>query len=178
MLDKVLAQQWFGGFTDLELTIEELIPARIPLQRAIILENKRSFENADIFCSIPDMQATAVLFGSGKAVALLAQLVWLQETQLLYWGDIDAEGFEILNMLRKYFPRIQSIFMDDETLQQHRPFVTQGNLAPLKPLNQLTNEEQTLYQYVCQQQIRLEQELLSNDYVVSLLRKIGAHEAD
>jgi hypothetical protein len=172
ILDYDFARTWAGGFTDIELTIEELAKSYFPLQRVIVLENKKNFENADIFCSMPDIHGTAVLFGSGKAAALLAQLGWLQNTQMLYWGDIDAEGFEILNMLRSYFPHIQSIFMDAETFDSHQQFITKGNQATLKPLNKLQDAEWNLYEFVCIHERRLEQELLFNDFVVLKLRSL------
>lgn len=173
ILDNDLAETWTGGFTDIELTIEELAKSRLPIQRVIVLENKKSFENADVFYTIPDIKATAVLFGSGKAAALLAQLKWLHNCQLIYWGDIDAEGFEILNMLRNYFLHLESIFMDDETLRFHRSFITKGNAAPKKVLDALNDEEMDLYEFVCANQIRLEQELLFHDFVSSGLKSLA-----
>ena len=64
---------------------------------------------------------------------------------LLYWGDIDAQGFEILSQFRGYFPQTKSILMDKQTFEKffENDNGTQTNIST--KLN-LTEDEQELYE--------------------------------
>lgn len=44
--------------------------------------------------------------------------MFLPHAQLYYWGDLDAQGFEILSQFRGYFPQAQSLLMDSETFNR------------------------------------------------------------
>ncbi|MEO0734335.1 MAG: Wadjet anti-phage system protein JetD domain-containing protein [Bacteroidota bacterium] len=56
------------------------------------------------FLSLPDLWATAGLFGSGFQAGNLRAATWLQDTELPYWGDLDTHGLQIVNQLRGTFP--------------------------------------------------------------------------
>lgn len=44
---------------------------------------------------------------------------WLRNAQVVYWGDLDPSGLAILAGLRRSLPEVQSILMDDATLNLH-----------------------------------------------------------
>ena len=75
-------------------------------------------ENRDCRLWFPEVPDTIVVEGDGDAVvAAASRLEWLIEAeQLVYWGDIDADGFAILNSLRAELEplgaRVDSILMD------------------------------------------------------------------
>src|SRR5690606_40331483 len=58
------------------------------------------------------------IFGSGYGVSNLREVEWLLHVEMLYWGDIDVQGFEILSQLRQYFPHTQSVLMDSDTFDE------------------------------------------------------------
>ncbi len=59
-------------------------------------------ENRDSRLWFPPAQDTIVVEGGGKAAAaLLANVPWIRAADhIVYWGDIDADGYAILNRFR------------------------------------------------------------------------------
>lgn len=90
----------------------------------------------------------------------LADIPWLKTEDVTYWGDLDAEGFEILNRLRECLPRVRSLRMDEAAVIEFQHLATAGNPVLEKPLSQLTETEQRAYTRLCDQAIRIEQEHL------------------
>lgn len=118
---------------------------------AIIIENK------DTYQAMPSLPNAVCVFGSGFAVARLPRLLpWLCDPHIrvLYWGDIDAAGFEILSGLRAAGLDCTSMLMDRATYEQYEQFGTKldadnnsiRHVDP-KPASSmhLTNEEYALY---------------------------------
>jgi hypothetical protein len=112
------------------------------------------------------------IFGSGRAAALLAGIEWLKKAEILYWGDIDAEGFEILDNLLQFFPNASAFCMDVETLQAFAAAVTKGSGAKSKTLLHLSATHRELYEQVCSENIRMEQEQVGLDWVREKLNAI------
>lgn len=171
LLDKDFARFYNSGLTDIEASVEELAKIQWPLQKIIVLENKKNFENADVFLTLPNIKDSAVIFGSGKAVGLLAKLKWLQPIPILYWGDMDAEGFEMLHQLRMIFPQTASFCMDEETFNAFHEFAVEGSGAKERALLTLTSVESILYQRLCSNNRRLEQERISHVFMLEQLAK-------
>ena len=75
-------------------------------------------ENRDCRLWFPDLSGTIVVEGGGKAAASsLSGIDWITGAEhLVYWGDIDADGFAILDNLRAELSprgiRVDSILMD------------------------------------------------------------------
>ena len=44
---------------------------------------------------------------------------WLNHLNVLYWGDIDVHGFEMLSRIRKHFNHTQSVLMDKSTFGKY-----------------------------------------------------------
>jgi hypothetical protein len=164
-LDKGLADIYTGGLEDLSVPVNEVAHKSWPVKRVLIVENKTNLLKADLYLTLPDMQSSVAIFGSGRAAALLAGIAWLQQAEILYWGDIDAEGFEILDNLLQYFPQAQAFCMDSQTLQAFEAEVTKGSGAKTKELHQLSPAQDLLYQQVCAENLRLEQEKIPPEWV-------------
>jgi hypothetical protein len=110
------------------------------------------------------MDDTIAIFGSGFSVFNLKNVHWFDNLKLLYWGDIDVQGFEILSQFRSYFPKTKSILMDKESFDK---FFEDDNGTPTNisiRLN-LTEEEQQLYNILKTNNWRLEQEKIPITYV-------------
>ena len=151
--------------SDLSLPFTQLARWSIPCKRVFITENKING------LSFPKMQQAVVIFGLGYGVDQLADIPWLSDCELYYWGDIDTHGFATLSRLRHHFPRVQSIMMDKNTLLKHKKLCS---VEPKKAqcssvLQQLSVEEQQLYQHLQQTHQRLEQERLPMSYIKQYL---------
>ena len=76
-------------------------------------------ENRDCRLWFPAMPDTIVVEGSGKAAAAsLSQVDWIVNAErIVYWGDIDADGYSILDNLRAELTirgvHVDSILMDE-----------------------------------------------------------------
>ncbi|MEL6536729.1 MAG: DUF2220 domain-containing protein [Bacteroidota bacterium] len=126
-------------------------------------------ENEITYLTFPAVPQAWAVFGSGKAVSRLREVEWLAQTELHYWSDLDAEGFEMLNNLRQSFPHLQSLLMDQATWEAHQPWVVKGSEGKAKPLPYLQPDEQALYQHLAEHNLRLEQERVSVGYQRELL---------
>jgi hypothetical protein len=60
-------------------------------------------ENRDSRLWFPAVEGALVVEGGGKAAAsLLADVPWVRQAEnVVYWGDIDADGFAILDQFRR-----------------------------------------------------------------------------
>ncbi len=133
-------------------------------------------ENEINFLSFQPMPESLVIFGAGYGFDALAKTAWMHQTEIFYWGDIDTNGFAILDQIRQYFPHTQSLLMDEETLLSHQHFHGREEKQTTIALSRLTPEELSLYQSLLQQkygkQLRLEQEHIQYNYVINTLEKL------
>ncbi|NOQ34337.1 MAG: hypothetical protein GQ569_00395 [Methylococcaceae bacterium] len=162
ILDKALAIQ---NLSDLTVTQQEFKALNLAAKTVFIAENKI---NGLAFPDVPD---AIVIFGLGYAVDLLKDACCLQSAKLYYWGDLDTHGFAILSRLRGYYPQVQSLLMDEKTLQKFELMrVTEPeNTAELGELANLTELENKLFKFLQKHLIRLEQERISYTYLLQQL---------
>lgn len=71
---------------------------------------------------------------------------WLAGAEVIYWGDIDTHGFDILNRLRARVPGVRAMLMDHGTLLARRDHWATEPAPARRPLAHLTESEQSLYQ--------------------------------
>lgn len=93
-------------------------------------------ENRDCRLWFPPVDGTIVVEGGGKAaVTSLAAVPWVrQAATVAYWGDLDADGFAILDAFRSALAspdgeggsptHVTSMLMDAPTLERHRALGT------------------------------------------------------
>ena len=123
-----------------------------PVSLAVVVENK------DTYLGMPKMAGTVCIWGSGRAAARAADVLpWLKGlTRVLYWGDIDADGYEILSSFRNAGVSCESVLMDEEAFETYSPYATlytpKGSpIAVREPKDDLnlTPEESKVYRMVC-----------------------------
>ncbi len=154
VLDRELQLELGLPFDELSLPAQSL--AKLPVSRAHVL----LVENKTTLLSLPSRQRGIVLGGLGNAITQLADIPWLGTEDVTYWGDLDAEGFEILNRLREHLPRVSSLWMDEAAVIEFQHLATAGNPVVEKPLSQLTEPERQAYSLLCDRGLRIEQEHL------------------
>lgn len=113
-------------FLDPALTVGGLDDLAVPLSRfqALGLRCRTVFivENLMTFLAFPEVEGAVCVWGSGFQAVKLGGAAWLREPRVLYWGDIDRAGFEILAGVRKALPRTESLLMDRDTWRRHGRF--------------------------------------------------------
>jgi hypothetical protein len=146
----------------------------------LILENKTNFSNIDNFLTLPEMRKTIAVFGKGFQLNLLKNAVWLRDKRIIYWGDIDAHGFQMLSQLRSYFPQTRSLMMDRETFREFASYCADGPETTALRLLHLTPEEHDVFSHLAslREKNRLEQEKISHKYAVMKLKQMMHSEAD
>lgn len=167
ILDKSLN---LDGFTDLKVTISEFINWNPFIKRFFFTENEINF------LSFPNVENSCVIFGKGYGIELFKLVLWLQEKEVYYWGDIDTHGFNILSTARSFLPQIQSFLMTEEVLLAHRALWVKEDKQVTFSINRLNNEE---YNLACRLQgnywgegVRLEQERIGFSYVNKFVQSL------
>jgi hypothetical protein len=143
----------------------------------IICENKDSAVN---FRTVPGGIAVE---GDGTGGGTIAAIDWIRHAPtLIYWGDMDAAGLEILSGFRSCRLEVTSILMDLATYETYRDFGTnmQPNGTPIKALGPkpdrlLTAAERDLYERVADPSYtgvrRVEQERIPLDVARAALQQ-------
>lgn len=129
-------------------------------------------ENLMNFLTLPHKQnSIAIWSGGGFNISYLANVNWLKNKSIYYWGDIDMAGFHILSQLRSYYSHTRSIMMDRETFDKFYD-KGEGKPIPTVELRGLTSDEFQLYSIVREGNFRLEQEKIPQDYAVKTILNI------
>lgn len=101
-----------------------------------------------------------IFMGLGLAVKRLAELSWIKEVPITYFGDLDAHGLYILALFRRIAPQTKSVLMDLQAFQAYKAFAVPDPTNPPvgnAPIG-LTSEEADLYEFLIENKLRLEQE--------------------
>ena len=129
-------------------------------------------ENKDTYQAMPTVEHAICILGNGYAATshITTLLPWLTTIpNIIYWGDMDANGLDILSKLRATGIPCTSILMDTTAYRTYEQYGTQLD-AKNKPLTTqtpqptpgLTTEERKLYETLCTgtdiQYLRIEQE--------------------
>lgn len=153
------ALQLAPGISEMTIRTDELVGVSPPAETVFVIENEVTY------LAFPAVAGSVVVFGSGFALAGLARFgrsAWLADRQVVYWGDIDTHGFDILSRLRAVYPTVRSILMDRETLLAHRSQWVREDAPTRKALDYLTPDEDALFRDLVEgaygEAVRLEQE--------------------
>lgn len=161
VLDSAISEKFLSGIDDVAIPVSQFEKLDLPIKKVLIVENKTSLYTT---LTLPKMNNTIAIFGSGFSVFNLKNVRWFENLKLFYWGDIDVQGFEILSQFRTYFPQTKSILMDKKTFDIYFED-DKGTPSNLSAKLKLTDEEQLLYEILKTNNWRLEQEKIPIDYV-------------
>jgi len=150
---------------DIALPVSQLAQAQPEAETVYIVENKQTF------LAFPGRPLSLVIWGKGFAVDLLPRLPWLRDKAIYFWGDIDQQGFRMLQQLRQAFPQTRSLIMDYPTYEQFADFAHPSSTAVEGlDLSLLTDSERELYDFLTTTpNNRLEQEHISQGYLLECL---------
>lgn len=161
---------YIGGLSDLTVPVAQFAALQIDAGRVFVTENEING------LAFPDVAGGMVIFGGGYAVERLAEIGWLRDKEIVYWGDIDTHGFAILDRLRASLPQTRSILMDHATLLAHRALwgSEEAHKRHVGTLTRLSDDEHALFRMlsddVLGERIRMEQERLGFAWVSAALQ--------
>lgn len=129
-------------------TVGDRVELPYPPQIVIISENK------DTALHFPDLAGAVSVEGVGRGGSTAAAFDWItQAPRIFYWGDMDADGLEILDGFRAAGVPAASILMDPAAYEAWERFGTDVDqhgrpLAsrPARPVLHLTDAERALYE--------------------------------
>jgi len=151
--------------TDISLPLSEFNDFHSHCDNIFIAENLMNF------LTLPYLTKTiAIWSGGGFNVSYLKDIDWLKGKQFYYWGDIDAQGFQILNQFRTYFSNTIAVMMDEETFISFKN--GEGKPAANQNLQRLSESEWKLYNHLRQNNIRLEQEKITQTFAEERIKKL------
>ncbi len=137
------------------------------------VENVFVIENEIVYLTFPLLTGMMCIYGGGFAVSRLRDSSWLKRKKLYYFGDEDEHGFEILALVRSFFPHTRSFLMDMTTYLDHREYAVRGKSASSVYDSFLTPEEMEVLSFLRNNPSsgRLEQERISIGYITKRLKE-------
>lgn len=166
VLDQRLMLELGLPFDELSLPLRSMAALLVKNATVVIVENDLNL------LTLPTITRGLGIRGEGNSVNRLEQLRWLDANRLLYWGDIDVEGFVILSRLRNLFPRVESVLMDMDTIRQHERLLIDGAGSAATPPTNLTATEADAFDFCVRGNRRLEQERILQPYVDQVLTEL------
>lgn len=160
----------FGAVTDALVRVDELAGIELPFPRIIIVENEVTF------LALPSVPGALAFFGAGFDVLRLGRIPWLRDRDVVYWGDLDTDGFVILDRLRGQLRDVRSVLMDLDTLKAHESQWTTDPTPSRAVLERLTPDEAAAHRALRDNElgtsVRLEQERVSYARIVATLQAV------
>ena len=153
---------WFN-IDDIYLKVEDFEKININCKKVFIIENEINY------LTFPNIGNGIVIWWKWFNISLLKNTKWLGNKEIFYFWDLDSHGFKILSICRKYFPQTKSIFMNKQTFDNFSDFNIKWKILwkeeseNLK--NYLNNEEFELFLYLNKNNLRLEQENITQDWI-------------
>lgn len=110
-------------------------------------------ENKDTAVGFPRVRGGVAVEGAGAGGGAIAALPWIQNASVVvYWGDMDIDGLEILNEFRACGLPAGSMFMDLATYAAYQRYGTNHDrngkplsVRPARPVPHLCGGERELY---------------------------------
>lgn len=147
------------GYDECSLTLEDAAWIKWVPENVFIIENQICF------LTFPKVKNSVAIFGEGFKSRLSKDIPWLNKTNLYCWFDLDTAGFEMLNMIREHYPKASSFLMDEKTYSQFQNFAV-DNKGKKKTLPLLSPDEKKIYQFLMDNNKRLEQERICQSYII------------
>ena len=146
------------GYDECSLTLEDAAWIKWVPENVFIIENQICF------LTFPKVKNSVAIFGEGFKSRLSKDIPWLNQTNLYCWFDLDTAGFEMLNMIREYYPKAISFLMDEKTYARFQQFSV-DNKGKKKTLPLLSPDEKKIHQFFIDNNRRLEQERITQFYI-------------
>ena len=165
LLDSQITQNYFSGLEDITVRISDFSSLKLPIKKVLVVENLLNL------LTLPMMQNTMAVFGRGFKVLSLKNIEWLKDCEIYYWGDLDAQGFEILSGFRGYYLQTKSLMMDKATFDKYYEDDLETK-SKISSLPNLTEPEHLMHQLLFKNKWRLEQEKIPMDYTLLQLKTL------
>ena len=125
-----------------------------------------------------DYKDIVVIGGMGyRVVELIQNMKWISRVKnVYYWGDMDKNGFNILNRVYDVLPRVQSVLMDVETIKNIFLDVMVKDVERTYDeanYKNLFSSEYNAFEYLKEHDLRIEQEHIPENVVQKMIDHIS-----
>lgn len=166
-LDPVPAEKYTAGIINLAVSSEDLKKMDPEIAEVWLVENETNLY------LLQQRKNALGLMSRGNALHMLSGVPFFNKARLLYWGDLDEAGFLLLHQLRKLYPSLESILMDEETLMFHQKDMRSIDTGNIKMELNLTGTEFAAYDHLRRSKGRIEQEQLDQAFIQRYLSAKG-----
>ncbi|MBK7819892.1 MAG: hypothetical protein IPJ61_02145 [Tessaracoccus sp.] len=149
---RILDPGSWSGAAEFTVGLDELVALALTPAYVLVCENLTSVS------TLPELSATVAVHGMGFAAPSLAEVGWIRDAAVVYWGDLDTYGFQILGSVRAALPQTRSVLMDASTLEAHREFAVPEPRPYRGEIGYLTVAELEALALLRADDLRLEQE--------------------
>ena len=149
-----------SGYSDISVPLSQFANHFIDCRTIIVVENLMNF------LTFPQVEKGMAIWGKGFAVDSLKLIDWFADKKILYWSDLDVQGFQMLSQIRSYYQNVQSFLMSMETLNSYKEFWVKGTPSCIEDLPFLDDDERIVFHFLKEHNIRLEQERISQHRVI------------
>jgi hypothetical protein len=162
-LDQRLAP---GGITDVTAPIAQLAGLALQPRHVLVVEN------LETLLALPSWRDVVAVHGQGYAARHLDEVPWISAADVVYWGDLDTDGMNILAIVRGKLAHTRSVLMDRATLEAHADLCVSDPKPRRSFTGPLTDIEiDTIAALRDAGDSRLEQERIPWDTVLTALRQ-------
>ena len=148
---------------DIYLRIDDFSTINFTFKKVFIVENEINY------LTFPKIDDAIIIWWKWFHITSLKYIKWLNEKEVYYFWDLDSHWFKILAQCRKYFQSTKSIFMNKEVFDLYNEFVWEWKKLwaeeVLKLEQYLEKEEFELLKYINDNNLRLEQENIRQEYI-------------
>lgn len=166
LLDDVFRRELGWPFNELSVPLRAIQESDFTDVTVFIVENRLNL------LALPAFHRGVAIRGDGFAANRLTRINWLRQNRVIYWGDIDVEGLEILSLMRRSLPHLESLLMDAGTLSACQDLTSNGNRSDREPPSHLHREELAAYEECRSNNVRLEQERIPQAFVAEALKRL------
>ncbi|MBS1605439.1 MAG: hypothetical protein JST42_22435, partial [Bacteroidetes bacterium] len=158
-LDAMLAKNCTAGLEVLALPFSTLQNAAWKVEELWVVENETNLY------LLPERKNALAVFAKGYALHRLKDIPFFSAARIFYWGDLDEDGYIMLEQFRRYYPHTTSLLMDEKTVLDHIEQIESIHYRYCRPSLQLHPSELAGYHLLLNKQGRIEQEKLQMVYV-------------
>ncbi len=146
----------------------ELAGLDLAASQVLVVENLQTLE------ALPDVPGTVAVFGWGDNATAVARFPWVRSApRVVYWGDLDFDGFDILARFRAECPG-ESVLMDHTAVDRWRDLAVAHAASGSVDSAWLTETERAALDVLQRSGLRLEQERIPIAAAVELLMAAGS----
>ena len=143
----------------------------------IKVKNVLIVENLQSALSIPDIESTLIVTGTGNNLSWINGTL-LKNKRVAYWGDIDVEGLKFLADARTFQPNLTALMMSHAEWKAFSMYRSTGPNSVKKIPEGLLNHEIELFnELASSEKPRLEQEFIHQDYLSDHLFKWASQDS-